>query len=589
MNEDLITLITILNEVITTYEEKIEVNSNSSSNTLFDSQLELIEEDINNIASNDIKVLEDLIKDHDNVEEKEKVLSYMTSIKTLLKLNKEMNTTYSLSDEQISYYERYVEIIKQIKNKKSRSDQKELIEKQNKYKKLLKDLTNSNNFITNLDLIDQLLDECEVPENTRANIYLSIMKYNEILFKGISTNNIQERIDESELESVFKEYNYKYKDLTETEKNNLLYFGNIKRIKEIFELLDKYKYPKLSGTKLVTILINSDKKALEEITTFAHNSGLTSYDMSKVIPALISSNNKKERRQNKKLEFDSLLMNGKNTDFINNVKFLENEGFSIKYIFDKCKELLVVSHERLLTNYNLFKQYGFEFELDESGYLIFPALTCLISTRFQEIVDQFIEISPEGLEYIRENPSRILTISDPQSIIFYNIYASYLDANEFGDELVIEGPYLKGKNVNGLKLRGEITRHAGSPYKDVSYRGVTEANKQEKTMTITPEIDNKMIFDEAVATSNPKDLVDLTVGDDVLEAIERYTDPNDKLKYNFNGKVISKLKVYRIYNILKNKGLNTLEGSLLYSITYNTIMNKEDLEKITRVVKGWRR
>ena len=48
----------------------------------------------------------------------------------------------------------------------------------------------------------------------------------------------------------------------------------------------------------------------------------------------------------------------------------------------------------------------------------------------------------------------------------------------------------------------------------------------------------------------------------------------------------TKLKVKRIYNILKNYNLHELEDSLLFAVLYNTIINKSDYEKVKQIVKG---
>ena len=47
---------------------------------------------------------------------------------------------------------------------------------------------------------------------------------------------------------------------------------------------------------------------------------------------------------------------------------------------------------------------------------------------------------------------------------------------------------------------------------------------------------------------------------------------------------ISKLKVQRIFYILVQAGLDNLEDSLLYAITYNTIINQENFDKIKNIV-----
>ena len=73
---------------------------------------------------------------------------------------------------------------------------------------------------------------------------------------------------------------------------------------------------------------------------------------------------------------------------------------------------------------------------------------------------------------------------------------------------------------------------------------------------------------------------------DNLERLEEYTDQTNPLRYNFEGTLISKLKVKRIYNILKNYNIHELEDSLLYAVLYNTIINQADYEKVKKIVKS---
>ena len=359
---------------------------------------------------------------------------------------------------------------------------------------------------------------------------------------------------------------------------------------EVFETLKRLHFPKFNlpkdSSKLTTILINCDKETIEMVVEFSKSRGITPYDLTSLVPVLVEQRNRniKKPGQIKPPTDDTPIIAGKSKDYMDNIEFLESNGFDILYIYNKCRELLIVNHERLKENFEAFNLYGFKFDQDSLGNLTHPALSCLLSSNFIEVVDQFIEICPKGFDYIKENMSRIMTYPDPLGIVFYNIYASYMETNEYGDDLVPEGPFNKH-----FQLRGEITRYAGSGYKNIPYRGVTEENKQEKTMTITPDIKNKELFEERVheVKTECKPLKDLTENDRELEKLEEYTDKNNPVRYNFNGVLISKLKVKRIYNILKNYELENYEDSLLYAVLYNTIINQNDYENIKQIVKGW--
>ena len=123
--------------------------------------------------------------------------------------------------------------------------------------------------------------------------------------------------------------------------------------------------------------------------------------------------------------------------------------------------------------------------------------------------------------------SRILTYSDPKGLLFYNIYASYMETNEYGDDLTPEGPFNKY-----FQLRGEITRYAGSGYKNIPYRGVTDENKQEKTMPIDTPIKNKELIDEKVeeVKTECKPLKNLLQSTTALDKLDQYIDQNNPFR-----------------------------------------------------------
>ena len=95
----------------------------------------------------------------------------------------------------------------------------------------------------------------------------------------------------------------------------------------------------------------------------------------------------------------------------------------------------------------------------------------------------------------------------------------------------------------------------------------------------------------AVDAINHRDdeLYNLVFNDERILALEEYTDISDPLRYDFDGVLISKQKVLRIFNILKNQQLDGLDDSLLFAITYNSILDQESLDKIKKILKDRRK
>lgn len=591
----------LLEEAIASLKEQQKNIKNNSSVYKYEEELNLLE-DYNNILEIDLGVIKEVLNELDFTDEEKVVIyKFISSIKTLLELNKTKHTTFTISDQQIKHLNLFLEKAKSRRKtlEIERFQKSEQINKNiNSYQELLNKIINPNNknFIneTEIELLNNLFNELNTDISTRKLILIDILKYNkELYIKLMTTEKVEpklERLDINKVEELFDKYGYEFKKLKPKQQEYILNYASISNMDEVFETLKRLYFPKFNlpkdSSKLATILINCDKKTIEMVVEFSKSRGITPYDLTSLVPVLVEQRTRSQKKPGttKPPTEDTPIIAGKSKDYMDNIEFLENQGFDIIYIYNKCRELLIVNHERLKENFAAFKMYGFKFDQDALGNLTHPALSCLLSSNFIEVVDQFIEICPKGFAYIKENMSRIMTYPDPASIVFYNIYASYMETNEYGDDLVPEGPFNKY-----FQLRGEITRYAGSGYKNIPYRGVTEENKQEKTMTITPPIKNKELFDETVQEvkmeCNP--VKDLTTDDEQLEKLEEYTDKNNPYRYNFNGTLISKLKVKRIYNILKNYGLENYEDSLLYAVLYNTIINKEDYEKVKQIVKGW--
>ena len=80
--------------------------------------------------------------------------------------------------------------------------------------------------------------------------------------------------------------------------------------------------------------------------------------------------------------------------------------------------------------------------------------------------------------------------------------------------------------------------------------------------------------------------IDIEIFDnEFIQNINVYSDKEEPLIYNFEGIRISKIKVLRIFNaLLKNRVLADID-SFMFSITYNTIINQNDYNKLADIIK----
>ena len=601
-------LIDLLKEVIEDYEKEINQASEESTASIeeYKNLVEMLEKDPSSLANVEKTKIEEIISSRKlEEEEKKKYLSYLATIRTLLSLNKTKKTTFQITNVQSKYLKEFIEMTRQVQEEKKRESAKSLEKiakictKLRKYKKLLGILEDEKNpsFMEEIDTLRELLEEKELEEEVKRKILLGVLRYNKEIFeKREERKNTpqRERLNVEEVKQIFDTYRYDFQKLSEKSKEELLDYGNLENIRGVFRILKDLHYPPLDfkreERKLVMLLLYSNPKTIEEVTKYSIEKGLYPKDLVSLLPALITQQKKdRELKEEKKVDAASFSTpTGRSEDYEKNVEFLERIGLSPRYVYQKCRELLIFSNKRLVSNYKKMLKYGFSITEETSGELTHPALSCLIAPNFEEIVDQFIELGSKTQQYIKENMSRILTISSPDDLVFYNIYASYQEENEWGEKLSPEGPFTNDGRRR-LSLRGEITRYPGSGYENTPYRGITEENKKEKTMTITPTFENKERLEEAIALRKKEEQSEVEYLDERLERLEEYRDPQNPYRYNIDGVIISRPKVKRIFSILKDSGLGDYENSLLYAITYHTILSQESYDKIKNAIKDRRK
>jgi hypothetical protein len=186
--------------------------------------------------------------------------------------------------------------------------------------------------------------------------------------------------------TIFKKYGYDYYLFSDKVQESIKQYGEIKNINEVLDCLKGFKYPKLDektqGNTIFALVVGSTFETINNTTITALNKGFKPEDLLKIPSALVRQ--KKSRviyRKMKntdehtisihldKIEKDKnfltekeiafYLLNGKSIDFITNIEYLEDNGFDIMYIFEKCKHLLVLDNKKLVTNLSLFEKYGF--------------------------------------------------------------------------------------------------------------------------------------------------------------------------------------------------------------------------------------
>ena len=256
-------------------------------------------------------------------------------------------------------------------------------------------------------------------------------------------------------------------------------------------------------------------------------------------------------------------------DFEKNIYSLSKYGLSIKNVFNRCPLVLVIPNEMLSDNLETFLEYGFTFK-DRSNNLFDKAMPALLCNNLAEVIDQFIEIHPYGISYLRQNLSCIKTVSSCFDTMFYKIYYSIMKKgiNEsFITVISNNKSFLCFKNLDSEE-----------------YLNINDNNKVEITNTIIPEFTDRGKYMEIIKNTDLS--IDFEIFDnEFIQNINVYSDKEEPLIYNFDGIRISKIKVLRIFNaLLKNHVLANMD-SFMFSVTYNTIINQNDYNRLADIIK----
>ena len=597
-------IIDFIENTIKTYENDIETTRKAYDSSIdrYADEINQIKEDEKAIINIDMQVIRDIL-DESSIDDliKNRIYSSIKSIKIILESNANNHTTFKIGEKQRKTLEKFLAIVEEIK--KDNEIAKEVKEREiaklerdkNKLIKILGILEDPSNpdFIEDIDVIVDALRNSTLDLKEKKGILYSILTYNRnkhnMIMSSANPAPIHaQRLNINDVRTLFRKYGYNFDILQKNIQDDILTFADLTNMDEVFDCLlinhfPAFRIPK-DAVKMSRMLINCDKKTITDIVNYSKQKGIYSNDLMMVIPALIKQTRSSGRKSHRGLgpeggKNSSPIIPGRSKDYVKNIDFLEKIGFNIREVFDKCHHILTTSHDRLVNNYNKFRAYNLSFNKNQNGTLTCSALSFLGSTNFEETIDQFIETSPLGYEYIRENLSR-LKMSDPKDLIFYKIYASYMTQNLYGNPVIPEGPFVFF-NSSKLLLRGEIINDSNR------YRGLNDNNKQAQTMTIDPVVRNQDIFDNAVR-GKEADINFRNFRDPRLGELEKYIDPSNPLVYDFNGTRISALKVQRVLYLLNQANVDNLDDSLLYAITYNTIIDQNNFDKIKKIVKGRR-
>jgi hypothetical protein len=383
-------------------------------------------------------------------------------------------------------------------------------------------------------------------------------------------------IDREKIVDLFKEYGYDFDDFKEHDKNELLNYGRIENIREILDVLASNNlsiYIKGTSRKLTQIFINSSGSIM---TTIIEN---IKFDIEKNKSQFnigISDGLSLEKVFGEYLDTPSIFINGKRQykrketssrgpggenhgnasiigafdNYVRNRKLLLEKGIDINLVITKCKTLLGTPSQKVKENFDCFEFYG----IPESVYT--RTLYSLTATDPLSAIDQFIELG--CYRYILSNFSYVNR--RPDDLIFYRI----VKASQLGDPIYSE------RRTQNIEFLGKISNDSKNSY------GINRDNKQDIVSQYIPGFNP--IYDEIVNKDRNAGPIILAINNYFVKSIEEYK--VDDLRYDFNGVIISRFKVLRIYEtLIKNRMAGTY-SSILYAICKNSILTEEQYRNI---------
>lgn len=541
-----------------------------------------LKKDINKIIDMDMNKINAIIDELALQEEKKAELkNHLDVIKALLTLNRSQQTSYTLAKDQMAALTVFIERLESYIDKKNTEQEaidpeyNEIISITTKYKNLLMQLKNPNNkkLIADMDTISYLFQENQISEDKKQVILLALLKYNQELTNSLIS--LQEKkvkdlaqLSETELKKALAQFGYNYDILAPTYQQELLKFGSLKNITEVLLTLQKENFPKLEeesqGLILTAILLYSNKKTATEIIKLAQQKGIRIEQLPTICAILLD--------QTKSIN-SKLKIKASSIDFKDNVALLSERGISIPYVVETCKELLIIPSQYLRYNIDIFEKYGFSIA-ESNKSLLSASLSSLKAKNFTRIVDLFIETHPLGLEYMKDNLSVISQDLLADDLLFYKLYQSQVVETEGAFRLTVS------EGIQKLQLRGAITNN------QISYQGIQDKKTAlEITKAYQVPIVEKDTLDKLLEKDNYHIISDQIFDNQYIKILNRFSDRDETLIYDINGIRISKLKVLRIYDILLKNTVAEDLNSLLYAITYNTILTKEQYQKLVIDIK----
>ena len=382
-----------------------------------------------------------------------------------------------------------------------------------------------------------------------------------------------------ELEKIIKDNGYDISFLNKQLIDELMEKGTIAKISTIFNSIKNNKLDFLIDDKknaklLVQYLLHSEPEMISKTCDYLKAHGILNERYVKAYKSLFFQANtqpsdsvsddievqKATHKYQHTKDSDDVKIVGRHNDFFKNIEILKILGYDDdSELIENNVKLLTMSNKAVLRHVKELQLYDYPIGSDT-----FP-LSAINASRIMELSDRFIELGEEN--YILRYASRLLAYVDGTLERLYALKAKGLPYHtKYGNEDKLLS------YVTNLKLSCHLTQEQ-----------IDEAIPKDVDILL-----NGNKYSNLLNSQLPATISDETLADSMIENIEnRYKETN--WHYNFNGVIISRKKLLRNYEFLKNTEMLTDEEKnpnqmLFVSAINNSTLNSEQIEKVSNAL-----
>jgi len=423
------------------------------------------------------------------------------------------------------------------------------------------------------------IENIDISDNELYSLYVYIGRYMLSEHNLVNVKNIpdddevseivmenENEIDDQTLIDLFNKYGYKY-NLANAEKKTLIKkFGNIEKITNIFDTLKKYIIDDDYINNLIIILVYSSVEIINNIFKNIENdqteniTGDMLFSSYMANPNLFISGRKVDRQKSGDGKFNDIEGEaGLYNNYLANRKFFIEQGFDITKSLKSCISVFGTKNQTLVDTYAKFMSYDISKKVIESN------LSCLSTKDVYKMMDLLIEneCEPHLRNYLAQS------VKFPK-IIIRRIIVAKMKGLPYMNEDYTFPSYIS--QLRNEKLSTGIEDI--SKYIDETEYFDTESLLQEKEIYDNQVIDTIYVRDKKLEENKYINYLD-----------SNFMDSNLSNVYNIGEVLISRRKVLRVYGeLIKKHDWENNKNLLMYAITYNSILSREQLETIENTV-----